>query len=571
MTNQTRLILIIVMAVVVVAGVVAAIWAFTTMFATEPEPEAPETTDPPASEPTETTGDPNALARVETDGAVTYVASLEELLAAIAPSGNSVITLQQDISSNKAIELPYSCTIDLAGHTVATNPQQGLGLQIQEAGAENGVTTLKNGSLVSYSDSIRVKGGGIVLSGMQLQTTYGTSLVLHDTDPAWKDLNRVENSTLVSGGPCLGNLAPITLENTTLISHKETGSKLFSVAGGDSRNGDVTLGDNVFLYSYGDRACNDGSVFLGKTAVKESGKTATAGESTWENMTLWTTESDKQVLNILMIGNSFCYSYVDELYGMAETLGYQLNITNLYRGGCSIKSHYNWLMNPMEGTGKCEYYVTGAMGRFKHPTITTLADALSFAQWDVISCQQHFDVARTLNFEAGWESCTPYASDMYAYLKQNYPDAKLYWQQTWSYAVGYQHPDNRGGPFDAVRENGDVYNVTIQTRQYEVIRDVSRAICEENGIDIIPTGDAWQLARAQVGDTLNKNDFCHDGDGAGGQYLNACVWLEMLTGESCIGNTWRPSDYILFETKITVLQEAAHEAVAAIYGQDFAR
>ena len=81
MTNQTRLILIIVMAVVVVAGVAAAIWAFTTMFATEPEPEAPETTDPPASEPTETTGDPNALARVETDGAVTYVASLEELLA----------------------------------------------------------------------------------------------------------------------------------------------------------------------------------------------------------------------------------------------------------------------------------------------------------------------------------------------------------------------------------------------------------------------------------------------------------------------------------------------------------
>ena len=51
-------------------------------------------------------------------------------------------------------------------------------------------------------------------------------------------------------------------------------------------------------------------------------------------------------------------------------------------------------------------------------------------------------------------------------------------------------------------------------------------------------------------------------DGAGGQYLNACVWFETLTGQSCIGNTWRPDTYELSESMIAALQQAAHRAVA---------
>lgn len=50
-------------------------------------------------------------------------------------------------------------------------------------------------------------------------------------------------------------------------------------------------------------------------------------------------------------------------------------------------------------------------------------------------------------------------------------------------------------------------------------------------------------------------------DIGGGQYLNACVWFETLSGLSCLGNTFRP-DYELSETLIEVLQQAAHEAVA---------
>ena len=62
----------------------------------------------------------------------------------------------------------------------------------------------------------------------------------------------------------------------------------------------------------------------------------------------------------------------------------------------------------------------------------------------------------------------------------------------------------------------------------------------------------------------------HNGDVGGGQYLSACVWFETLTGRSCIGNTFRPvythngQEYTLSEELVTILQQAAHQAVAEL-------
>lgn len=533
-------------------------------------PETPETTE---SHMPETTIDLTAIASVVTGDTAVWAHDVEELLNAIDASGNSEITLYQDISNNKAIELPYSCTVDFNGFTVTTNPQQGLGIQIREAGSESQTTTLKNGKLISYSDSVRAKEGALLISNMQISTSYGNCVALYDTKADYKDINRIENTTMVSvDGACLSfsetsadfSDTGITLNGVDMISYKADGAQIITKMGSDTVAGQINLEDKVSMYSYNKTVCPDGTVFLGKLAVKETDATATVGDQVFAEMTLWTTESDKEVLDILMIGNSFCYSYVDELYGMADALGYQLNITNLYYAGASIKSHWIWLTDLSEGNGKCEYWITGPLGRYKHPSITTLVEAQKFADWDVISCQQHFDGARTVDFTAGYESCMPYAEDMFRYLGEKFPEAKLYWHETWAYGVGYVHPKNKDEDPDNDVANGDVLSTAVQTRQYQTIKEVSAAICQETGVGMIPTGDAWQLARAQLGDTLNKADFCHDGDAGGGQYLIACVWLELLTGESPAGNTWRTADYILSEDKIPVLQQAAHDAVAAL-------
>ncbi len=204
---------------------------------------------------------------------------------------------------------------------------------------------------------------------------------------------------------------------------------------------------------------------------------------------------------------------------------------------------------------------------------TCLADDTN---WDVISLQQHFSPLTALTYEAASKSIGTYPNTIFKYIRNSIPAAetsKFYWFQTWSYQVGYQAPAGRN-PADYPDEE-KVLSTATQTTGYENIRKVSHEIAESCGIDLIPSGDAWQIARANpaVGDILcNKadgtfGDFYHDGE-AGGQYLNACVWFEVLTKKSCIGNTFRPH-YGIDEQVVEALQQAAHEAVLAVYGEGY--
>lgn len=118
------------------------------------------------------------------------------------------------------------------------------------------------------------------------------------------------------------------------------------------------------------------------------------------------------------------------------------------------------------------------------------------------------------------------------------------------------------------------------------IREFALGVCEENGVSRVNTGEAWQIyrknyvgkngltdtlcARLGVG-TNNVGDYYHDGDIGGGQYLNACVWFEIIMRDlrpegnyTCIGNTYDPvydGKYKLSQELRTALQESAHQAV----------
>jgi len=78
-------------------------------------------------------------------------------------------------------------------------------------------------------------------------------------------------------------------------------------------------------------------------------------------------------------------------------------------------------------------------------------------------------------------------------------------------------------------------------------------------------------------DVLNIKDLSHDGDMGGGQYLNACVWFEVLTHKSVLDNSFVPSyfhkpsgvTYTLTDQQIQKLKTAAHDAVMACHGEDF--
>ncbi len=267
-------------------------------------------------------------------------------------------------------------------------------------------------------------------------------------------------------------------------------------------------------------------------------------------------------LCVLMIGNSFCTNFPDEILGLAKEHNIPMRLYTVYYSGCRLQWHWEWYYTKEK---KYTLYScsTDLPSRSSENNVN-LDYCFSKANWDFISLQQHFDPSVGEFYDASMETCTPYAELLTQLLQKKFPKAKLLWQQTWGYEVGYQGP--AGSDPASIEENKKVLTEEKQTACYESVRNVSLKLCETLPLTRIPSGDAWQIARqnAKIGDTLcqsvNKNDKYHDGDIGGGQYLNACTWFEILTEKSCIGNSYRP-EYGISEDKISVLQEAAHRAV----------
>ena len=258
------------------------------------------------------------------------------------------------------------------------------------------------------------------------------------------------------------------------------------------------------------------------------------------------------VLKILMIGNSACYYYVEELYGIAHAAGIEMKIGNVYYSGCRLEQHWNWWKLR---ENHYRYFETDGRGRRLALDKTGLIPCLERDNWDAISLQEAFSPQKAADRDLCFDQCEPYMKQLDAFLRETFPQSRMLWHQTWSYEVGY------------AQANGVIDSKDAQLAQHNTVRDVALHLCKTYDLERVPVGDAWQIARDNpvIGDTLcHKNgtvgDYLHDGDTGGGQYLNACVWFEVLTGGSCIGNTWRPP-YALSEEKIAALQEAAHLAV----------
>ena len=289
------------------------------------------------------------------------------------------------------------------------------------------------------------------------------------------------------------------------------------------------------------------------------------------NATTQTTkQEDDGVMNILLIGNSSCYYWTDELWGMLDAAGYEeVNVYNLYYSGATLEQHYNWWKN---GEGACELICVNAQGRNSMKGIR-LADALSLQDWDNISFLQASKYYLG-NFEDAMASVTPYFGELLDFVKEKAPNAKIFWQESWASEFGY------------VRADFTMDTLEKQETMASMIQQVSAKVTETYGLPVVHISSIWQSVRndamfAQPGENsgmekftlctrLNSgklmDDFDHDGDVGGGQYLNACAFYEAFTGKDCRENTFRPKytylsmDYSLTEEEISALQNAAHSA-----------
>ncbi len=277
--------------------------------------------------------------------------------------------------------------------------------------------------------------------------------------------------------------------------------------------------------------------------------------------------------NIMMIGNSNCYYWTDELYGILDKAGYQnVNVCNIYYSGCTFDKHWKWLQND---EANYQFFTVNSRGRNGQQNVS-LKTALNYKNWDAFFLVAGNSKLVYSGQEDEYEkSLRDYLPLVVNYIRERFPHAEYYWQQIWAQGIGKT-----------------ATSVEVQKKGAQNFKEVSLRITKDYNLINVPQGDAWQAVRYDPliteGGTKTLNtrifqgkpdhdDQIHDGDVGGGQYLNACVFFEVLTKKSCVGTFFRPEytyngkDMSLSEEKINLLQKAAHEAVAKAYGENFAQ
>lgn len=210
------------------------------------------------------------------------------------------------------------------------------------------------------------------------------------------------------------------------------------------------------------------------------------------------------MLKILALGNSFSWDSTTYLDRVAS----DLYVRNLHIGGCSLEMHVDKIRN------KKAWYEYQAQG-VKIGEATVSANAIIPSEkWDYITVQQ------ASHYSGIYETFNPYLGEVLDFIRQNSPDAKIVWHQTWAYAKDSTH-----GGFASYNHDQELMWSKIEECSY-------RAVKEHNLDGIIRVGEAIQTLRRTL--TPDGTDFCRDGFHLSydyGRYAAAYVWAKFFGAE----------------------------------------
>lgn len=238
------------------------------------------------------------------------------------------------------------------------------------------------------------------------------------------------------------------------------------------------------------------------------------------------------VIRVLCIGNSFSWDAVEqELVPLCDEKNVQVEIHNLYYGGCSLQQHAEFLL---KDTAAYSHRVcTNAEPRIIKDTIS-LRQALQDGEYDYISLQQ---ASHDSGIRSSYE---PWLFMLVDTVRAYQPNARICWMQTWAYSQDARHPDYPR------------YHCNQQEMWDSIVA------CTPKQLPVIPCGAAIQLARqTKLGDSL-----CRDGyhlNYVYGRYTAACVWYEMITGKDVRCNRYKNAQMTRKQRRLT--QKSAHKAI----------
>ena len=224
-------------------------------------------------------------------------------------------------------------------------------------------------------------------------------------------------------------------------------------------------------------------------------------------------------MRILAIGNSFSQDASAYLHQAAKAQGIELEICNLYIGGCPLERH---CLNLESGEMEYDVQVNGeSTGR-----MASIMEMLREGPWDAVVTQQ-------ASHYSGWmESYEPFTGILADTLRREVPGARLFLHETWAY-------EHASGHRFFLRYNRS------QQEMYGRLRECYYTMADKYGFTLIPSGDLIQQARQlpafdtrSGGQTLCIEDGFHMN--LYGRYLLACSWIKTICGASVKNNPFVP-------------------------------
>ncbi len=255
-------------------------------------------------------------------------------------------------------------------------------------------------------------------------------------------------------------------------------------------------------------------------------------------------------IRVLCIGNSFSWDAVEqELVPLCDAANIQVEVHNLYYGGCSLEQHATFLLKDTAAYShrvctNSQWPMANSQSRIIKDTVT-LRQALRDGKYDYISLQQ---ASHDSGIRSSYE---PWLSMLIDTVRAYQPDAQLCWMQTWAYSRDAKHPAYP-------RYHSD------QAEMWDSIRSCTRYVQERANekmvnVKMVNCGSAIQYCRStRLGDTL-----CRDGyhlNYTYGRFTAACVWYETITGKDVRKNRYKNPDMTCRQARIT--KKAAHKATS---------
>ena len=212
------------------------------------------------------------------------------------------------------------------------------------------------------------------------------------------------------------------------------------------------------------------------------------------------------MIKILAIGNSFS----QDSTALLQLLTDEIEVRNLYIGGCSLDMH---VANIENDAAKYELQENGEK---MQNALVSIKEALISDKWDYITVQQ-------VSGRSGvYDSFYPYLDMLLKYVRK-YSDAEIILHETWSYEIGSCHPDF--GTYNSDRE-----------QMAQAIKDAYEKVSLKENLRIIKVGEAVQALREKPSFDYKNGGLSLNRDGFHlslnyGRLLAAAVWCKFFTGE----------------------------------------